>query len=203
MRWTVAAMVAAAVCFTVAADEEQVAKLEKEGFVRLFDGKTLSGWKAADNPGSWSVTEDGAIKASGERSHLFSPKEYTDFELYAEVKTEPKSNGGIFFRTEFGPEWPKGYESQVANTHGDPQKTGGIYNLAKVFKQHVKDGEWWSQHIICKGNHIIVKLNGKTVVDFTDKKNTHSKGHFALQQHDPSGTVYYRNVMVKDLSESK
>jgi len=40
------------------------------GWVSMFDGKTLDGWKAGDNPASWSA-KDGKIVGDGERSHLF------------------------------------------------------------------------------------------------------------------------------------
>jgi hypothetical protein len=61
----------------------------------LFDGKTLSGWKANENPKSFSV-ENGAIKCSGARSHLFfENKTFRNFELESEVKTLEHSNSGI------------------------------------------------------------------------------------------------------------
>lgn len=183
------------------ADEDEVAKLEKEGFVKLFDGKTLSGWQSADNPESWTALPDGTIQGKGVRSHLFSPKEYTDLEFRAEVKLNKGGNSGMYFRTAFGPEWPKGYEAQVNNSGGDPVRTGSLYNRVKVLEQLVPDDTWWTQHIICKGNHIVIKVNGKTVVDYVDKENAFQKGHLAFQQHDPGSVVHYRNVMVKDLSK--
>lgn len=188
-----------AIC-TVNADD--IGNLEKEGFVKIFNGKNLDGWKASDAAGSWTVTDDGSIRGKGERSHLFSPEQYTDLEFRAEVKTEKGSNSGMYFRVEYGPGWPKGYEAQVNNSSGDPKRTGSLYNFVDVRSQIVPDGEWWTQHIICKGNHIIIKVNGKVVVDYIDKKNTYSKGHVAFQQHDPHSVVYYRNVMVKDLTKS-
>jgi hypothetical protein len=42
----------------------------KDGWISMFDGKTLDGWKAGDNPESWKVV-DGAIVGNGQRSHLF------------------------------------------------------------------------------------------------------------------------------------
>lgn len=171
---------------------------DNEGWIKLFDGKTLDGWKINENKESWSVV-DGAIRGKGQRSHIFTEGEYTDFEFKAEVKTEPKANSGMYFRVEFGPGWPKGYEAQVNNTHPDPRKTGSLYAISDVKEQLCKDNEWWTQHIICKGNHITIKVNGKTVVDFEDKDNRYTKGHLALQQHDPGSVVYYRNLMVKPL----
>jgi hypothetical protein len=187
---------------TVWADDEEIKKLESEGFVKLFDGKTLSGWKTADNPESWEALPDGTIRGKGPRSHLFSPKEYTDLEFRAEIKLKKGSNSGMYFRTAFGSGWPKGYEAQVNNSGRDPVRTGSLYYLVPVKEQLVPDDTWWTQHIICKGNHIIIKVNGKTVVDYVDAKNTYTKGHLAFQQHDPMSEVFFRNVMVKDLSKS-
>src|SRR6202041_129960 len=41
-----------------------------DGWINLFDGKTLDGWKASDEPGTFSV-EDGKIVVHGPRSHLY------------------------------------------------------------------------------------------------------------------------------------
>lgn len=180
---------------------DDIKQLEAEGFVHLFDGKTLSGWKANENPESWTALPDGTIHGKGPRSHLFSPKEYTDFEFRAEVMTKPHANSGMYFRAAFGEGWPKGYEAQVNNSHGDPVRTGSLYNFVPIRKKLVADDVWFTQHIICTGNHIIIKVNGDTVVDFIDEKNTYTRGHLALQEHDPGSEVFYRNLMVKDRSK--
>ena len=62
--------------------------------------------------------------------------------------------------------------------------------------------------MIADGNHIQIILNGKKVVDFTDKKNTHSRGHFALQQHGPAAggpevNLQVRSILVKELPATK
>jgi len=53
--------------------------------------------------------------------------------------------------------------------------------------------------VIAEGNHITIKVNGKTVVDFTDPDKSYMKGYFAFQQHDPGSKVEIKNVMVKEL----
>jgi hypothetical protein len=65
-------------------------------WVELFNGKDLTGWKANENPGSFSV-ENGLLVCSGERGHLFyeSDKPFKNFELIAEIKTAPFANSGI------------------------------------------------------------------------------------------------------------
>lgn len=174
-----------------------------DGWIRMFDGKTLNGWKASERPENWTV-EHGAIVGRGDRSHLFYMVEQCeDCEFKAEVKINKGGNSGMYFRAEYGPGWPKGYEAQVNTSHKDPVKTGSLYNFVKIFDQLVPEDTWFTQHIIAKGNHIIIKVNDKTVVDFVDEKHTYKKGYLALQQHDPGSVVQYRNLMMRKLSPGK
>ena len=134
----------------------------------MFDGKTLDGWKANEQPESWKVV-NGIITGDGPASHLFwMARECENCEFRAEVKLNHSGNSGMYFRTAFGPGFPKGYESQVENTSPDPQKTGSLYGIVKITEQLIQDDTWWTQHIIAQGNHIIIKINGKTVVDTVD-----------------------------------
>ncbi len=172
-------------------------------WVKMFNGKNLDGWKANQSPESWTaVKEDGKmlIKGHGPVSHLFWMKEECEnCEFKADFKIMDGSNSGMYFRTAFGPGFPKGYEAQVNATHKDPVKTGSLYNFVKNFDSPTKPGEWGTQHIIAQGNHIIIKVNDKVIVDYVDEKNTFMKGYLALQQHDPKSTVYYRNLMFRRL----
>ncbi len=185
------------------------------GFKKLFDGQTFNGWKMAnENQKSW-LLQDGAIVARGERSHLYyvgDNKPYVNFELKVDVMTEPGSNGGIYFHTQYQEtDWPKaGYEVQVNNTYNkDPRKTGSLYAVQDVKEQLVKDNEWYTYHIIVKGKHITIKVNDKVTVDWDEPADLKpgstparvlDKGTFALQAHDPNSTVRYKNIRVKRLS---
>ena len=169
----------------------------------MFDGKTLNGWKANENAESWSV-RDGLLTGDGERSHLFYMGEQCEnCEFKAEVRLNHAGNSGMYFRAEFTPGWPKGYEAQVDNTHPDPKRTGSLYNFQNVTEQLVADDTWWTQHIIANGNHIIIKVNDKTVVDFIDEKKTYMKGYLALQQHNKGSVVENRNLMMRPLTGAK
>ncbi len=169
------------------------------GWISMFDGKTLDGWKANEHPESWTV-KDGCIVGHGERSHLFWMKrKCRDCEFKAEVKISDGGNSGMYFRAQFAPGWPKGYEAQVNSTHKDWKRTGSLYNFVNIKEQLVPPNTWFTQHIIVKGNHIIIKVNGKTVVDYVDEKNTYTEGYLALQQHDPGSTVWYRNLQMRPL----
>ena len=181
---------------------------DDDGWISMFDGKSLDGWKINEKPESWKI-EDGVIVANGDRSHLFfmrHDRPFVNFEFQAEVMTEKGSNSGIFFHTKFQEDgWPRiGYESQVNNTQGDPQKTGGLYNTVKVLEAPAKDGVWFTQYIKVDGKHVVVKIDGETVVDYTEPDDVGGtvrlgEGTFALQAHDPGSTVRYRNLKVRRL----
>ncbi len=183
------------------------------GFKSIFDGKSFNGWKMAnENQNSWTI-KDGAIVAQGEKSHLYyagDDRPLTDFELKIDVMTEPGSNGGIYFHTQYQEtDWPKkGYEVQVNQTHKDWRKTGSLYGVQDVKEQFVKDNEWYTYHIIVKGKHITIKINDKVAVDWdepadrkpgTDFTRILDKGTIALQAHDPNSTVRYKNIRIKRL----
>lgn len=189
-------------------------KQNESGFVSLFDGKTLNGWKKSEeNPDSFRV-EDSLIVVEGPRAHLYYDGELAplkNFHFKAEVKTTPGSNSGIYFHTRYQPSgWPKyGYECQVNVSHSDPKKTSGLYAVRDVADPGVKDNEWYTQEIIVKGRHIQLIVNGKTLVDYTEPENKQpetsdferrlGEGTFALQAHDPESKVFFRNLRVKPL----
>jgi 3-keto-disaccharide hydrolase len=169
------------------------------GWISMFDGKTLANWKANDNPQSWSV-KDGAILGDGEKSHLFwMVRQCKDCEFKADVKISDGGNSGMYFRTAFGPGFPKGYEAQVNSTHSDPVRTGSLYGFVKIYHRLVPPDTWFNQHLIARGNHIIIEVNEKIVVDFVDEKNTYTEGYLALQQHNKGSVVEFKNLMMKPL----
>jgi hypothetical protein len=181
---------------------------DEKGWITLFNGKDLTGWKMSDKSTSKIAVKDGKIVCQGGRAHLFTEKQFKNFHFKAEVMTTPGSNSGIYFHSKYQESgWPSvGYESQVNVTHRDPVKTGSLYNTVKLFKTPAKDNKWWTHEIIVKGKHVVVKIDGKKVIDYTepaDKKGTVklSKGSFALQAHDPKSVVYYRNLKVKPLAD--
>ncbi len=186
-------------------------------WISLFDGKTLNGWKANENPETFSV-EDGKIVVAGPRAHLFytgpvKNHNFKNFEWKAQVMTMPGANSGMYFHTKYQDEgWPShGYEVQVNNSHTDWRRTGSLYAIDDVREVPAKDNEWFTQHIIVKGNRVVIKVNDKTVVDYTEPEDVErdqgnaqriiSSGTFALQGHDPESKVYYKDVMVKPLPD--
>lgn len=175
-------------------------------WVKLFNGKDLTGWKThPDNPGEWKV-QDGILIGSGPVSHLFSERDdYENFQYRIEAMINDGGNSGQYFRTQFGPGFPKGYEAQINSTHRDPVRTGSLYNFKDclVKGQLHKPDEWFTQEVIADGNHIVILVNGKVTVATTDKDKKFTKGHFALQQHDPGTVVKFRKIEVRELPPTK
>jgi hypothetical protein len=186
-------------------------------WVSLFDGKSLANWKVGENATTFSV-ENGTIVAHGPTAHLFYEGDvhqhnYKNFEFKADVMTTPGSNSGIYFHTEYQESsWPKkGYEVQVNNSHTDWRRTGSLYAVQDVKEVYVKDNEWFTEYFKVEGKHVTVKINDKTVVDYTEPENVKrdagsegrvlSSGTFALQGHDPNSKVYFKNIMVKVLPD--
>jgi hypothetical protein len=201
-------------CCIIACSSTRSLKQEK-GWISLFDGKTFNGWKAGENPGTFTI-EDGSIKVAGVRSHLYYDgsvmnHDFTNFEFKALVMTKPGSNSGIYFHTAFQEKgFPdKGFEVQVNNSHTDWKRSGGLYDIKDTREVYVKDDVWYTEYIRVEGKHVIVKINDQVVTDWTQPEDfvpakNHLKrfiatGTFALQGHDPKSVVYYKDIMVRPL----
>jgi len=187
----------------------------QDGWIRLFDGKSLKDWKVGKNASTFSV-DSGMIIVNGPTAHLFyvgdvHDHDFKNFEFKAQVMTTPGSNSGIYFHTVYQEaSWPeKGFEVQVNNSHTDWKRTGSLYDVQDIKEVYVKDYEWFTEYIKVEGKHVIVKINDKQVVDYTEPENTKapdnhsgrviSSGTFALQGHDPNSKVYFKDIMVKPL----
>ena len=193
----------------------QLSAAEK-GWTPLFNGKDFTGWKVNENTNTFSI-KDGAIVAHGPRSHCFyvgdfQNHNFKNFELKVDVMTLPGSNGGIYIDTEYQDQsWPgKGFEVQVNNTYNkDPRKTGSLYEVKDNGNEVAKDNEWFTEHIIAKGNTITILVNEKPVAQWTQPADWAGTkdfpgrrigpGTIALQGHDAGSTVYYKNIRIKPL----
>lgn len=194
---------------------------QEDGFVSMFNGKDMTGWKSnEETPGSF-VVEDGEIRVVNGRAHLFyvgssGDAKFANFEFKAKVKHMPNSNSGIYIHTEYQADgWPfEGYECQVnSTTHKDPKKTGGLYGVKDVMdKAPVADGEWFDYHIKVDGKRITIAINGVVTTDWTEpegwdpatalknmpgRKLKSEGGTIALQAHDPNSVVHYKDLRLK------
>ena len=93
-------------------------------------------------------------------------------------------------------------------SHGDWKKTGSLYDVVNLGHTPAKDNQWWTQHITVKGNKVTVKIDGITVLEYSEPKGAQAgadftrkldMGTFAFQAHDPKSVVRYKNVRVKRL----
>jgi hypothetical protein len=188
-----------------------------DGWINLFDGSSLDGWRPSENPATFRV-EDGAIVVHGPRSHLYyvgpaANHDFKNFEFKADVMTTPGSNSGIYFHTAFQEGgWPeKGFEVQVNNSHTDWKRTGGLYDIQDVRDVPAPDNTWYTQRIVVEGRRVRTYVNDKLIVDYTEPENATApanhpgriidRGTFALQGHDPQSRVLYRNIMVRPLPD--
>ncbi|MCC7173891.1 MAG: DUF1080 domain-containing protein [Bryobacterales bacterium] len=192
---------------------------QQDGWVSLFNGRNLDGWRAAEGPNSWKVV-DGQLAADGPRSHLFyaGPVRnagFKNFELEVEARALAGANSGVYFHTAYQEkDWPnQGFEVQINNSQAsERKKTGSLYNLRNTYKQFVRDGEWFKLDIAVRGKRVQVRLNGMPLVDYVEpvpayippgmeKARRLGSGTFALQCHDPGSKVFYRSVRVLPLPD--
>ena len=176
---------------SLAADTPQ----PEEGFVSLFDGKTLDGWKVGENAEVFQV-RDGMIvmecpATNHGPAHLFyvgdvSHHDFKNFDLKVDVMTFPAANSGIYFHTKYQEAgWPKfGIECQVDNSHGDWRRTGSLCGIRNISwgpetppennkedvtilpKPPVTDNVWYTQEVIYQDGLVTVKLDGKTMFEY-------------------------------------
>ncbi len=205
---------AAAALYTVHAADK-----DADGWISLFDGKTLDGWKSNEEAPNVFTVKDGAILVKGGRAHLFysgdvQGAKFKNFEFKAKVMTKKNANSGIYFHTQFQQSgWPeKGYECQVNNSFDkDPRRTGSLYAVKDFTATPFKDDTWMDYLIKVDGKHITITVNGTVTADYTEKESDErsseeqkksrwvSEGTFAFQAHDPGCEVYYKDIMVKPL----
>jgi len=188
---------------------------QKDDWISLFDGHSLDGWEASDKPGTFKV-EDGKIVASGAESHLYymgsvMDHDFKNFEFKAKVMTKPGSNSGIYFQTKYQAHgYPdNGFEVQINNSSGDWKRTGCLYDIEDFGKHYAKDNEWFTMYIKVQNKNVIVKVNDKQVIDWTQPEGfkppkNHpgryiSSGTFALQEHDPKSVIYFKDIKVRPL----
>ena len=196
---------------TTRADDKAAPKsADNEKWVALFNGKDLTGWKPGPNsPAKWEV-KDGLLVGTGPAGHLFSERgDYVNFRYKVVAKINDKGNSGQYFRTQFGPGFPIGFEAQINATHTDRVKTGSLYPDYRQKDMKIKENlvleaphkpdEWFTQEVVCEGDKVTILVNGKKTVEWTDPKHRFKEGHFALQGHDPGSVVKFRKVEVKEL----
>jgi serine/threonine protein kinase/formylglycine-generating enzyme required for sulfatase activity len=181
------------------------------GWVQLFNGKDLTGWKThPTQPGDWQVENGNLVGSARKTSFLFSERgDFENFHLRFEAKLNPQGNSGVFVCAPFGLPFatnagsiPGGFQAQFgANdstvTAGALRYVGPKPSLTTV---DVPTDTWFSEEIIAQGERIILKVNGVTTTDFRDPERKFIKGHIALQVIKDTGSVQFRKIEIKELA---
>ena len=169
-----------------------------DGWVRLFDGETLFGWKANSNV-NWRVT-DGMIEGdTGDSGLLNTTLQFADYELLCDFWMVNGGNSGIFLQSEFKPKSPVTdcYELNICDTHPE-YGTGSFVGLAQPSHAVQGDGAWHTYHVVVHGTQVVVKLDGKPILDFQNPNpKGRAFGHIGLQKN--MGHVKFKNIFLKPL----
>lgn len=193
----------------------------QEGWVLLFDGKTLDKWNVTPNLAKvWKVV-DGAIKTDAKAGGgtMLTKEEFSNFELKAEFRAHPDINSGIILRSP--PPRPAaapgekpapvpggpGYELQIrdrnpGNYSAGDFLTGSVVGVGKApHDAKIIPGQWNTIHATVNGDHFVVVLNGRQVVDAHDSRR--ATGAIGLQLAHPEDVTHadieFRNLKIKPL----
>ena len=178
-----------------------------DGFVPLFDGKTLKGWHTLPG-GNW-VVEDGRIIGTSKRSEprhgqLVSDKKYKDFTVRLKFKSV-KGNSGLYFRVDKVDHavGVHGFQAEIdpKNDVGGLYETGGrgwvVNPTPEQVKTYFKPGQWNSMAVSAKGRNITVEVNGKKSAELKDDPGR-LEGHIALQLHGGSTMhVEFKDIEIR------
>lgn len=195
---------------------------QKEGFKILFDGTNLHEW--VGNKTSY-IVEDGTMAVypkRGGNGNIYTKDEYSDFVYRFEFKLTPGANNGVGIRAPLtGDGAYEGMEIQVLDNEAEIYKDlkpyqyhGSVYGIIPAKRGYLKPvGEWNTEEIYVKGNHIRVTLNGTVILDGdiaeASKNGTadhrdhpglkRKTGHIGFLGH--GDILWFRNIRVKDLSQ--
>ncbi len=181
-----------------------------EGFMALFDGKTMNGWWVkGDNKQGFHASEEGYLEWLSEGAGaLMSHDRYDNFILRMDWKILPGGNSGVWLRAPRNARQSKiGMEVQMRGDHGteepDDQNTGAIYDvLAPLCMPANPEGQWNSLDVTFNGPHLKVLMNGQVVQDVNfdeheELKYRLRKGFICLTDH--GNYVAFRNIRLKKL----
>jgi len=171
----------------------------EDGWISLFDGETLFGWKA-NNETNWTVS-DGVIQAdtAPKPGLLLTTTHFADFEFRCEYRLETGGNSGVFLRSVSNPTDPAVdcYEFNLCDSH-EAFPTGSLVARAKPLKKVSGEGEWKTLSLIIQGPQITASINDEPVANFQDKSEHQlSIGHIGLQMNQ--GKIEFRKIYLKPL----
>jgi hypothetical protein len=209
-----------------AADNELTAEEKADGWLLLFDGKTLNGWMTSSGTPSRTPVEDGCINPHRAGGYMMVHKEpWENYVLSLDFKISKGCNSGIFIRTYSLTPRPgkdvgfNGIEVAIDDTKGAGyHDTGALYDLVKPSREMRKPtGEWNHIVITSNRNFIEVELNGVKVTRMDTRewttpnrrpdgsahkfdiayKDHPVKGYIGLQDH--GAPCWFKNIKLKPL----
>ena len=175
----------------------------KAGWKLLFDGKSLAGWEplstsSPSTTGDWTFA-DGAILCPGTSpGWLASSDAYTNYTLKLEFRGGAQVNSGVFLRSQrAGQPHITGYELQIWDHQPAGFNTGSLVGSVKAEPVKILPDQWNRYEITANGDHFVINLNGKTVLDAHDSKHV-SSGLVGFQcQKD--NKIEFRNIRLLPL----
>lgn len=172
-------------------------------WISLFNGKNLDGW-FVKGKAIWDV-KDGIMIGDGGMGHIYTDAVAADFEIKGTFKISDKGNSGLYFRAnppaDNPDNWPAGYEAQIDN-HQDAH-TATLWKpgkpTAQAKKLITKDNEWFTMKVRMVGTQMQIWINDELMTEYTDSDYT--KGHFAIQGHNPGQIIEIKELAYRDLSK--
>ena len=183
---------------------------EEPGFRSLFNGKDLTGWEG--DLKLWKVADNAIVGDSAGIQHnqfLVSKEEFSDFELKLEFRLKDGvGNSGVQFRTKRIPNSTEvsGYQADIGENYwgclyDESRRNKILVKAPDNFEKSLKKGDWNEYTISANGDHIVLKVNGVTTVDYKEPDaEIARKGIIALQVHSGGPLkVEFRNIRIKSL----
>ena len=185
------------------------AQEQRDGWILLFDGKTLDKWNVTPALAKvWKVS-DGAIKAdlSDAGGTMLTKDTFDNFVLKVEVRAHPDINSGIILRSPAPGDKPAGYELQIrdrnpGNYSSGDFLTGSVVGVSKApHDVKILPNQWNTIETTVNGDHFVVLFNGKKVADGHDARR--KSGHIGLQLAHPEdvrhASLEFRNIKIRRL----
>lgn len=168
------------------------AQESSEGWQLLFDGRSLHGWEPHGNAADWSVKDGALACAATAPSWLGTSATFSNFVLELDFRGAEKVNSGVFLRSQKeGQPHITGYELQIWDYQPAGYSTGSLVGSVKASPTKILPDQWNHYRVTAKGDHFVIELNGKTLIDAHDAKHASGVIGFQCQPHNP---IEFRSV---------
>jgi hypothetical protein len=190
-----------------------IAQAPPDGWVPLFNGTDLTGWKK-NGEERWVVEQNTILceSTANKYGYLTTEKSYRDFDLRLKFKGEASGNSGVFFHSRItGIDPQHGPDIEGMQVEVDPnvgKHTGGLYESggrgwvmmpSAEGEQALRPGAWNDLEVSVRGSHIVSKLNGVKIADYNDPSPKFTDGVIGLQIHTGGGVrMRWKNIYIKE-----